>query len=197
MTENPLDDQTQTNECTVTVSGPGVQISRPVTEEVLSAVVNLLFGGVASLPSRVATPVRDQAVATTGDVHAEDPGLEADEEDQPQNVREFIDKVEPKTFSQKICATGYFLLKVKKVGNEFSRDQVRTELINAHEDMPTNFPRDFTSALTSGFIATNPDTGLFYVPKAGATAVESNFTELPKKRTRRPAKKAVKAGDGE
>jgi hypothetical protein len=111
---------------------------------------------------------------------------------------EFIVETGARTFQQKICAAGYYLMKFQGA-ESFNRDEVRIALANAHEDMPGNFARDFSDAASKNFIAGKQgESGRFIIPRTGRTAVESHFQDLPKRRpARKTAKKAGSKGDVE
>lgn len=173
----------------VTVIGPGISITRPVDEAAMSSIVAILFG---------ASPVSSSGGGGGGrrgtSSGADDSGGAQRRTGQTHQwsghtLGEFLTETGPKTFPQKICATGYYLTDVKGSAN-FSRDDVKAALRQAREDMPQNFNRDWSVATSSSFIAAEErDADSFYIPKTGRTAVESNFTDLPK---RRAAKKAAK-----
>ncbi|MBE6474249.1 MAG: hypothetical protein E7Z95_01520 [Actinomyces succiniciruminis] len=163
---------------TVTVNGPGISIERHVDEELMSGVIAMLFGAPV-------TPASDGIFGALRDGGVRKPQPWGDE----PTLGEFIDETGASTFAHKICAAGYFL--VNNRGQEsFTRDDVKNALIDAQEDMPGNFARDWRSAASSNLIAQKPgESGKFIVPRTGRTAVESCFQDLPKRRARRSVKK--------
>lgn len=120
--------------------------------------------------------------------------------DEDLTLGEFIVENGAKTFQQKICAAGYYLINFRHA-ESFNRDDVRTALADAHEDMPGNFGRDFGSAASSHLIAAKQgEAGQFIIPRTGRTAVESHFQDVPKRRTARRATKKTSSnsnGDAE
>jgi hypothetical protein len=192
MTENIPDRASDSEAPTianVTVEGPGISINRTVSEATMASIIGLLFGTAPTL-----TQCTDDGADRS---HRSEVYRQAINEEQPSiqaedlTLGEFLDETEAKTFAQKICATGYYLIKIRNV-ESFSREDIKTSLANAHEDMPGNFPRDWTSAASSNLIAARQDDkDQFYIPRTGRTAVESHFQEPPRRRnTRRPTRKS-------
>lgn len=174
----------------VTVKGPGISITRPVDEATMSGIIGLLFGAAP------AAPVARGGGASGGGQITPTSGQQSSKWRADLTLGEFIDLTGPTTFPHKICAAGYYLMKLQG-RQSFSRDDVRTALVNAHEDMPSNFARDWNAAASSNLIAQKPgESGLFIVPRTGRTAVDSHFQDLPKRRARRATKKSS-AGIGE
>lgn len=189
-----------TSTATVTVVAPGVEISRAVSDETMSAVIGLLFGGPAAAAPVYAATSHDAAPTHSAPaVPAAPPTRGGSQYDNRMTLGEFLTETEAKTFTQKICAAGYYLTVVKGQ-HDFGKDEVKTALQQAREDMPANYSRDWSSAVSSSFVAAeDKDPNRFYVPKTGRSAVESNFTELGKRRApRRTTKKAASSnGDAE
>lgn len=173
----------------VTIEGAGISITRPINESKLSGIISLLF--------------ETTSVMQTGQharrTFAEQPGQEITGENQRSSqwdgdltLGEFIVETTANTFQQKICAAGYYLMKFQGF-DSFNRDDVRKALADAHEDMPTNFARDFTGAASAHLIAGKQgEAGQFIIPRTGRSAVESLFQDLPKRRaSRKVTKKAT------
>ncbi|TNC20075.1 hypothetical protein [Amycolatopsis alkalitolerans] len=186
-----ISDQTDSSDkptvAKVTVEGPGISITRSVNEATMSSIIALLFG---------VTPASTSGVGG-GRRHHERPREQPDKEeqlpggwDEDLTLGEFIVETDARTFPQKICAAGYYLIKFQHA-ESFNREDIKTSLTNAHEDMPGNFARDWSNAASSNLIAAKQgDPGQFYVPRTGRTAVESRFQDTPKRRnTRRATKK--------
>lgn len=175
----------------VTVQGPGISITRPVDEATMAGIIALLFGAAPVSPPRggggshggASTQPRGGAQSST-------------QWDDDLTLGEFIRETQAATFPQKICAAGYYLINMQGA-ESFDRERIRAALVNAHEDLPGNFSRDWIRAASSNLIAAKPgDSGQFYVPKTGRTAVESHFQDVPKRRSgRRPTKKTAKSED--
>ncbi|MGB7101895.1 MAG: hypothetical protein WBD95_24405, partial [Xanthobacteraceae bacterium] len=61
---------------------------------------------------------------------------------------------------------------------DFSKDDVLTQFRIAREAMPGNFRRDFSWAISTGWIAEDPhDPNRFYITQSGKRAVEGNFSK--------------------
>lgn len=180
----------------VSVSGPGVSITRPVDEATMSSVVALLFGVAPATPSG-----RGGGGGGTGGGGGGNGGGRAQppaQWDEELTLGEFITETGASTFQQKICAAGYYLMNFQGRPS-FSREDVRTALADAHEDMPGNFGRDFTAAAGKNLVSGKTgESGQYIVPRTGKKAVESNFQEVPKRKpARKTAKKASVKGDAE
>lgn len=173
---------------TVTVKGPGVDIVRPVDEATLAHVISLLFG-VAPTPTRAPGGGAGGGGGSTpsggGGTGLWDPEL---------TLGEFLAETGASTFPQKISAAGYYLMKIQEA-ESFDRDSIRSALVEAHEDLPGNFSRDFANAASANLIAQKPgENGKYFVPTTGRKAVESKFQDVPKRRAKSP-RKAVNKSD--
>lgn len=181
----------------VTVKGPGISITRPVEEATMSSIIALLFGAAPAAPAARG----GEGGGGGGQEGARRQGgrtQQSSEWDEDLTLGEFIVDTGAKTFQQKICAAGYYLIKFQNAAS-FNRDDVRTALADAHEDMPGNFGRDFGSAASSHLIAAKQgEGGQFIIPRTGRAAVESHFQDVPKRRTaRRTTKKASSNSNGD
>lgn len=168
---------------TVSVNGEGVSITRSVDEATLGSIVALLFGGPDALPRRGAAGSRpEDQIGGAGVAGGFNPDV---------TLGEFLDESGASSFSQKICAVGYYL--TQRGADSFDRDGVRQAMVDAREDMPGNFARDFTAAISGNLITpVHGDPKKFYVTKTGRKAVESKFQEVPK----RPARRARRTSSG-
>jgi hypothetical protein len=182
----------------VTVNGPGISITRPVDEATMSNIIALLFGAAPAAPSHGGG---GRAGGGRGGSRHQNPHQTGETQqhsgwDEDLTLGEFIVETEARTFQQKICAAGYYLLNFQGA-DSFNRDEIRTALAEAHEDMPGNFARDFGDAAAKNLIAGKQgDPGRFIVPRTGRTAVESHFQDVPKRRSaRKTAKKASSKAD--
>lgn len=171
----------------ITVTGPGISITRPVDEATMSNVIALLFG---------TTPAARGGGSQSGPVQPV--RTQQSQWDDDLTLGEFIVETGAKSFQQKICAAGYYLMNFQHA-ESFNRDEIRTALADAHEDMPGNFSRDFSDAASKNFIAGKQgESGRYIIPRTGRTAVESHFQDLPKRRpARKAAKRASSRGDAE
>ncbi len=175
----------------VSVTGPGISITRPVDEATMSSVIALLFG---AAPGR-GTGGGDGAAGGRGGGGGGGGEVGAWQWDEDLTLGEFISETGASTFQQKICAAGYYLMN-SQGRPSFTRDEIRTALANAHEDMPGNYARDFGGAAAAHLIAPKDgEVGQYIIPRTGRTAVTSKFQEVPRRKARKTAKKAAtKAG---
>lgn len=177
----------------VTVKGPGIAITRPVDEAVMSSIIALLFG--APLPGNPAPGGGAGPHRQAAHGQASNPAP-SEQWGHDLTLSEFIDESTAKTFPQKIAAAGYFMTSIERK-DTFSRDEVRAALVSAREIMPANFTRDWSVATSTNLIAEKPgEPGRFYIPKTGTRAVESFFQEVPKRRTSRRTTKKVNGSGG-
>ena len=169
----------------ISLEGPGITLNREISEANAVAVIGLLLG------SRVRGESEAPQFRSGGRV----------------SIREFLDRRDVKTSAQKILAIGEFLTEVG--GREsFSKDEVRAEFRRAKEALPANFPRDFGSAVGSGWIAEVAESpGEYYVTKTGTEALESGFStasgsvprrsRASKKRRKNPAPEGERPNSSE
>ena len=150
----------------VRISGDGVDVERVIDGETLAAVMTILV---------TSDLTRQELISGIGDVTNITQTTKV-----PLSLREYLDSVNAKKKADQIVAIGSFLLNYENRSN-FSRDEVRSRFASAHEPIPTNFFRDFKTALKSGMIAqVHQKEGFFYVTNLGIQAVEDCFS---KKRT--------------
>lgn len=166
---------------TVTVKGPGVEIVRPVDEATLAQVIALLFGTAPPGPMRNQAPPGGGGGGGGASLGGGDTTTTWDPD---LTLGEFLAETKASTFPQKICAAGYYLTKVHGA-ESFDREGIRTALVQAHENLPGNFARDFSNAASANLIAQKPgENGKYFVPTTGRKAVDSHFQEVPRRRTR-------------
>jgi hypothetical protein len=168
----------------VTIEGAGVSITRQVDEATMSSIIALLFDRASAAPtSGAALRQHPQGEPTsTATAGQWDPEL---------TLGEFLVETKASTFPQKICAAGYYLIKLRGA-ESFDRDGVRAALVQAHEDMPANFTRDFATAASTHLIAASEDeAGRYYVPTTGRKAVESQFQDMPRRRSARRTRRST------
>jgi hypothetical protein len=172
------------NSATVTVKGFGLEVVGSVDKATMLNVVALILGTAPSASPRLSS----DGVAESGGI-APSVGGGAETRDPDVTLGEFLADSGASTFPQKICAAGYYLIKIR--GDEsFDRDGIRAALEAAHEDMPGNFPRDFAKAASSNLISQLNVKGKYIVPTTGRNAVASHFTDVPKPRAKN-SRKAV------
>lgn len=180
---------------TVSVTGPGVNISVPVGADVMAAVIGLLFGGTPIAAPAVETPhAPNPHAGPSVDAEPETTDDDIEESFSDHTLGEFIDEHNPTTFPQRICTAGYYLTVVKGQTG-FSREDIRSAMQKAHEEMPGNFSRDFNKAVSQRLVAENTDAGYFYISRTGKRAVESRFSDVPKPRPRRSPRKAATSSE--
>ena len=174
----------------ISITGPGISITRPVDEATMSSLIALLFG---APPLPQAQVGGGQTNGAPGPAH----GPQQLKWDADLTLGEFIVETGARTFQQKICAAGYYLMNFQGTYS-FSSNEVRTALADAHEDMPGNFSRDFADAASKNLIAGKQgEPGRYIIPRTGRTAVESHFQDVPKRKARKPTKKAPSKGGAE
>lgn len=183
----------------ITVKGPGIAITRKVDEPTMASIIGLLFGAApgASTGAGGGGGGGGRGGGGGGRVDGQGGRQQQTQWDEDITLGEFIMDTGASTFQQKICAAGYYLMKIRGA-EHFTSGDVKTALADAHEDMPGNFSRDFSDAASKNYIARKQggESGQFIVPRTGRTAVESNFTDLPKRRARRTTKKSGSSSSG-
>ncbi|MGC4025216.1 MAG: hypothetical protein QM744_08730 [Mesorhizobium sp.] len=91
------------------------------------------------------------------------------------SLREFLDDAKATTKPDQIVAIGQYMA-VQEGKDTFSRDDIKARFQSARERLPSNFPRDFSTAIGKGMIAEDhAKSGQYYVTKTGAQAVERRF----------------------
>ena len=174
----------------VTIKGPDIDITRSVDETTMGSIIGLLFGTHAA-------SVSGGGGSGAGGGNQGRP--QQTQWDEDITLGEFISETGASTFQHKICAAGYYLMRIKGA-DSFTSGDVKTALADAHEDMPANFSRDFGDAASKNYIAKKHggEAGHYVVPTTGRKAVESHFTDLPpRRRARKTAKKSSSDGKSE
>ncbi|MEV7633167.1 hypothetical protein AB0N64_12245 [Microbacterium sp. NPDC089318] len=196
MVDETDDTKTADLPATVKVTGPGVSIERGVDERTMNAVIGLLVGAPAFPPGGGYQGGGGSGGSRGGQDGSSGGG--GSEWDGRMTLGEFLDDSGAKTFPQKICATGFYLTDIKGA-KDFNRDEIKSALLAAREDMPGNYSRDWASATSMSLIAPEGhDANRFYIPRTGKKAIESNFQDAPKpRRARKSTKKASSNGDTE
>ena len=167
------------------LDGNGVTVRRDVPESTARKIIALVMGGAALQPAShgLAPPAGDAAPDW-------EPGARLGQ----TSIRNFLDEAGPKRNADKITAIAAYL---KDLGQgTFTRDQVKKHFRMAREPIPGNYGRDFADALATGWIAedhTYP--GSYYITSSGEAALRDGFPGKIRRRGRRKARKANKAGD--
>jgi hypothetical protein len=163
----------------VQIDGPGLSFARDIDGPTLSRLMRLLLGA------------------------ANEAGLEdPDQSESPEpaakarrlSLREFLLSIGVKRYPDKIVAIGYYL-EEHEGKDGFSKEDIKSQFRAAGEPPPGNFPRDFSVAITAGWIAqdsANPRQ--FYVTMSGRDAVEAGFSGVPRpSRRKTPRRRRVPA----
>ncbi|MHB9150029.1 MAG: hypothetical protein ACYC33_08150 [Thermoleophilia bacterium] len=164
----------------LTLEGNGVTVRRDIPESVARTITALVMGG--------ATVSSDgQIGAPAGPASGTPPAPTASK----QSIREYLNAVGPKRNADTITAIAAYL---KEQGLEtFTRDQVKEYFRKAGEPIPGNYNRDFTDALSTGWIAEDhTNSGNYYITASGENALKNSFPG----KIRRPAKKKARKANG-
>lgn len=153
----------------LTLKGEGISVSRDVDQSIARAIMELVLGGGAPVNSAVPT---HRAPATQA--HAQITRL---------SLREFLDQAAPNRNPDKIVAIGEYIIQHDQQ-SDFTKDDVKARFRNAGESPPANFPRDFTWAISNGWIAEDAhNAGRYYVTQKGKAAIAEKFSGEVKKRS--------------
>jgi hypothetical protein len=143
---------------TVSLTGTGVDIKRQVGADKLALVLRVIMGNAASEEVAPSVP------------HVDGPTRPA-----KVSLREFLEEVMAKTKPDQIVAIAHYMAVYEGI-DTFSRDDIRARFQSAREKLPSNFPRDFSTAIEKGVIAEDhAKAGQYYVTKTGEHAVERRF----------------------
>lgn len=143
---------------TVSITGAGIEIRRKVNASKLALVMSIIMGndppeGVTFREPNVSGPAGPARVS----------------------LREFLDSAKATTKPDQIVAIGHYMA-LHEGKDAFSRDDIKARFQSARERPPSNFPRDFSTAISKGMIAEDHSmSGQYYVTKTGAQAVERQF----------------------
>lgn len=143
---------------TVSLTGAGIDIRREVNASKLALVMNIIMNSESS-DNNVS-----QANSVTGSA-----GLER------VSLREFLDDSMATTKPDQIVAIGHYMT-VYESKDTFTREDIKARFQSARERQPSNFPRDFSTAIVKGMVAEDhAKKGQYYVTKTGVRAVERRF----------------------
>jgi hypothetical protein len=159
----------------LSLKGEGISVSRDVDQSVARAIMELILGG-SELPRQATKPIERASSSAT---NAQFTRL---------SLREFLDQAAPKRNPDKIVAIGEYIIQHDRQA-DFTRDDVKARFRNAGEPVPGNFPRDFTWAISNGWIAEDAhNAGHHYVTQKGKTAIAEKFSgEIKKKSGFKPS----------
>lgn len=148
-----------TEEFIVALSGVGIDIKRAITPEKAAVIMNVIMG-VESIVGEndlgASRPTRAAGAAKT-------------------SLREFLDDVKAMKKPDQVVAIGHYIGMYEGHAT-FTRDNIKARFAAAREPMPSNFPRDFATAIKAGMIAEDhKQAGHYYVTKTGIHAVERRF----------------------
>ncbi|HEY2355082.1 MAG TPA: hypothetical protein VGH79_09325 [Gaiellaceae bacterium] len=159
----------------VSVSGEGIALDRSIDRDAALQILSIAMGGAApASPSVPGGPIASTPITTAGASGGTGGRL---------SLREFLNEVEAKRNPDKILAIGKYL-QAQRGQETFSAADVKGQFKNAGEALPGNFPRDWTWAVTNGWIAEDHSArGTFYVTDTGDAALAAKFGGDVKKRT--------------
>lgn len=142
----------------VSVVGFGVDIKREVSAEKLALVMSVVMG------TQLPVGLSPQEFNADGNINPTKVSL-----------REFLDEAKATTKPDQIVAIGQYM-SVHEGKDVFTRDEIKSRFQSARERLPSNFPRDFGTAIAKGLIAEDhAEGGKYYVTKKGIQAVERRF----------------------
>lgn len=179
----------------VVVTGPGLNLTREVSQEVALAITGIAFGvaSVQPMPASASPAARMPAAAvlpsTSGYAEA----------GPPLSLRELVSESGAATNPQIIVVIANHIL-TSKATDEFEKDVILPMFAQAGELPPKNFSRDFQSAVANGWIAEYPDReGKWYLTRTGISALKAGFPKDLKKNSTRKRRRteSESAGDGE
>lgn len=143
---------------TISVTGAGINIKREVSANRLALVLSVVMG--SDLSEAVDFP---------------SPSIGGPARPAKLSLREFLDNARATTKSDQIVAIGHYMA-IHEGKDTFSRDDIKARFQSARERLPSNFPRDFSTAIGKGTIAEDhAKADQYYVTKTGAQAVERRF----------------------
>jgi hypothetical protein len=163
----------------ISITGDGITISQNVDESTAREIVNILMGGAPGDTKSHSGRVQGRS----------DTGSRGEPRDEPRrmSLREFLDESRARRNPDKITVIGEYIFE-HEGRPEFSRDDIRSRFKQAGEAAPGNFARDFTWAITNGWIAEDTkNPGAYYVTKKGRDAIDARFApEVKKATTQKP-----------
>ncbi len=175
----------------ITIEGPGVEITREVSEEIWQKAIVLTLTGASTIDNSAS-----QRAQETGDTRVE---CAKEAIDMPKiSIGEFISEHNATRYPDKIVAIGCYIYEYR--GKErFTGDDIKSLFVEAAEKVSRNIARDIRWTLSNNWIAMDPNTKSFYVTQKGFSAVKDKFSKSVIKKTPlpRPTKKASSKKNGE
>lgn len=169
---------------TLSLKGEGLTVNTKLTKAVALAVINVAYGGAPNAPALPRTDTAGQS--------APGGGTGTDEQ---VTAGEYIESVNAGSNPEKITAFGVFLRDTRGQEN-FTREDIRGAFRAAHEPAPANFGRDFRTALSNRWVASDGENSdNYFVTSSGKKVVADHFTAPRTRRTRRKATRASSGGD--
>jgi hypothetical protein len=157
----------------VKVEGPGLNLDREISPEVVGKIVMLIIAGSS------AQTFQDR----TGQYLTINETISNDLQAPSLSVREYMDIHQPKRNPDKITAIGCFLNEYR-AKSTFTKSDLEILFQEAAEPIPGNLPRDLKWAIRAGWVAVKPDDkSVFYVTKKGVDVVAKNFPKNILKKT--------------
>jgi hypothetical protein len=139
----------------VSLTGAGIDVKREVDASKLALVMSVIMGS---------EPLAEVAFRV--------PQVDGSFGPAKISLREFLDDTKATRKPDQIAAIGHYMA-VYEGKNTFSRDDIKARFQSAREPLPSNFPRDFSTAIGKGMIAEDHvKAGQYYVTKTGVQAVE-------------------------
>lgn len=175
----------------ITIEGPGVKITREVSEDVGKKAIVLILTGTSVHDKRV-SQITQEAVGKRTECVKETI-------DTPEiSIGEYISEHNAERYPDKVTTVGCYIYEFRGV-ERFTGDEIKKLFVEAAEKIPRNITRDIRWALSNNWIAMDPNTKSYYVTKKGFSAVRAGFPKSVIKKTPlpRPTKKASSKNNGE
>lgn len=156
----------------LTLTGPGVDLSRSVSAHVAGQIMMLVVTGTtgANAPA-VDRGVKGQVIQTA-------------RHSAPPSMREFFNSCNPTRGPERIAAIAYHL-RTYRVLESFKKEDVVRGFEDAKEPVPKNLPRDLAWTIQIGWIAVKTgDKDTYYLTRTGNDAVENGFPDNLRRKTR-------------
>lgn len=162
---------------TVSIEGEGVSVKKTISNEVARQLIAVVMGG---------SPVGSVAAAGSAGIVPSVLAAPVVPSGRRVSLREFLVECQAKRNPDKIAAMAAYL-EIHEGTNAFTRDDIKGRFRLAGEAAPGNYGRDFTWAVTNGWIAEDIKApGSYYVTQTGHSAVKSKFLGDVKKGTAQP-----------
>lgn len=148
------------------VKGNGITVERAISNDQLVTVLSIVLGGSRALAGAVAPATRTGSGREDSLSGSSRPGMA---------LREYLNDVVPKSSPQKLVVAALYqreTLEKEATG----RDEFKTLLQRAGEQIPKNLGRDISVAVRSGWLEEDhAEAGRYYVTRTGEDAVRNRF----------------------